>query len=678
MNRLPRLLRFSALLVLIYLLFLSAARLLFWKLFDNPNDPLLGGDLLQALYIGLKFDLRLTLLILLPMLLLGWIRFLSPFESRSGRLLWQGYLILATLATVMFYLTDFGHYAYLNTRIDSSVLRFLANPLISMEMVWQSYPVVWGGGLLLLSLFLMGVGLGRMVGVCAASSCQPLRGWRKAIMVTATFFIVLLGLYGKLSSYPLRWSDAFFSNHNFASSVAFNPVLYFYETYKTNLSKPFDREVVRQHYPLLANYLGVEQPDAQKLNFVRQVVPPRMHDKPYNVVVVILESFASYKSGLSGNPLKPTPNFDAIATDGLYYRNFYVPTTGTARSMFAALTGLPDVLIGSETSSRNPKMVEQQVVMDQFEGYSRHYFLGGSANWANIRGMLANNVRDLKIHEEGSYESPVIDVWGISDLDLFREAHKVLQHESQPFVAVIQTSGNHRPYTIPEDNGGFELKSASAEMLAKYGFESEEEYNSYRFMDHSIGWFMREVKAAGYFDNTIFAFFGDHGISGNAGIHALKADTALQLGQNRVPFVIYSPAIITSGNVVDSVASEVDVMTTLATLAGQPHLNTTLGRDLLNPAFDNARYAFIIRHAADTQIGVVDNEFFFRLSLQSGKRQLHHILGAEPRDNLIEKYPQRANEMETLTRALYESARYLSNNNPHITSRSTLAAGSRQ
>lgn len=675
MNRIPRLIRLAALLALLYTLLFSAARLVFWRLFDTPSDPLIGQELLQALYLGLKFDLRLALLLVLPLLLLGWLRPLNPFEGRLGHPLWFAYLLLATIVVVSFYVADFGHFAYLHTRIDSSVLRFLANPLISLEMVWQSYPVViWSIALL---LFFSGVAMGlrTILQRGALAPHQPLRGWSKAGMVGLTFFVVLFGLYGRLAAYPLRWSDAFFSNHSFAADVTFNPVLYFYETYKTSLAQPYDVKAVQDFYPQLAGYLGVDTPDEGKLNFVRRVEPSLRPDRPYNVVVVILESFAAYKSGLSGNPLHPTPNVDALAANSLHFRNFYVPTTGTARSIFATVTGIPDVLLGSETSSRNPKMVNQQVVMNQFTGYDRHYFLGGSANWANIRGLLANNIRDLQIHEEGSYESPVIDVWGISDLDLFREADKVLKHETKPFVAVIQTSGNHRPYTIPADNEGFELKSASAEDLANHGFASEEEYNSYRFMDHSIGWFMRKVKEEGYFDNTIFAFYGDHGIAGNAGTHTSKAETQLGLGMNRVPFIIYAPALFPEGRVIDTVASEVDVMTTLASISGQPHINTTFGRDLFNPKFDNDRNAFIIRHAADTSIGVVDQEFYYRESLQSGKKQLHRLHSDQPLENLLAQYPERAARMEALTRGLYESARYISNNNPHLENASQLAAG---
>jgi phosphoglycerol transferase MdoB-like AlkP superfamily enzyme len=663
-NRIPRLTRFLSLIALCYVVAFSGARLAFWLLFDNPNDPLGNADLLQALYIGLKFDLRLALLMVLPVFALGWLRPLSPLDSPFGRRLWLGYFTLATLAVVMFYVTDFGHYAYLHVRADSTMLRFLSNPLISLEMVWQSYPVIaW---LIALALLLSGVvlGLRRVMRRYAAAHHEPLRGWRKALMVTATVFLMLFGIYGKLSWYPLRWSDAFFSPHAFASTVAFNPVLYFYDTF-SNGGMPYDEKAVRKYYPAIAAYLGVDNPDKNKLNFARQVEPAGNPDKPYNVIVVILESFAAYKSGLSGNPLKPTPYFDEVAAQGLYYKNFFTPTTGTARSVFCAVTGIPDVQMG-DTSSRNPTIVNQHVIMDEFEDYEKYYFLGGSASWRNIRALLANNIPNLNIYEEGSYASPRVDVWGISDLDLFKEAHQVLQHQKKPFFAVIQTSGNHRPYTIPENNEGFELRTVSQEELDKYGFESNEEFNSYRFMDHSIGYFMQKVKEAGYFDNTVFAFFGDHGIHGNAGVHTYKADTQLGLGRNRVPFVIYAPSLIAEGRVMDTVASETDVMTTLASLTGHAHTNTTLGRDLFNPAFDRDRHAFIISHAANTQIGVVNEDYYFLMPVAGGKGSLHRLDAKEPRRNVSKEHPALTKRMRKLTRGLYEAARYITNNNPRL------------
>ncbi len=110
-------------------------------------------------------------------------------------------------------------------------------------------------------------------------------------------------------------------------------------------------------------------------------------------------------------------------------------------------------------------------------------------------------------------------------------ANTVLKDVTQPFFAVIQTSGNHRPYTIPDDNEGFEVWTAEdlPGEIQNYGFASIEELNSFRFMDHSIGHFIKIAKKEPYFDNTLFVFFGDHGIHAPTGNHVPASDAQLNL-----------------------------------------------------------------------------------------------------------------------------------------------------
>ena len=141
-NPIPRLFKLLLAVTVLSLFILFSMRLVFWLMFDNPADPIPTNDLWYAFYLGTKFDLRLTLYVLLPLFLLGWIKFLSPFSSKNTRRLWVAYLVVAASAVLMFYLLDFGHYAYLNKRVDATVLRFLSNFSTSTEMVWQSYPIV--------------------------------------------------------------------------------------------------------------------------------------------------------------------------------------------------------------------------------------------------------------------------------------------------------------------------------------------------------------------------------------------------------------------------------------------------------------------------------------------------------------------------------------------------------
>ncbi|MDC0177221.1 LTA synthase family protein [Polaribacter sp.] len=82
-----------------------------------------------------------------------------------------------------------------------------------------------------------------------------------------------------------------------------------------------------------------------------------------------------------GNPINSTPKMDAILQNSLSFPNFYVHKSGTAASVFASVSGLPDAE-DVRTASRNPLIQDQRIIFDQFDGYEKLYFLGGSANWA--------------------------------------------------------------------------------------------------------------------------------------------------------------------------------------------------------------------------------------------------------------------------------------------------------
>lgn len=665
-NKLPALTRFLIIGIVINVVIFTAFRFVFLKIFYNPNDPLQWGQLAESLYIGLKFDLRLSILINLPVFIFAWIKYIGMFKSGFGRWLWVVYLTLVNLAVIFLYVSDLGHYAYLETRLNATILGYLYNPDISVGMVWETYPVVWYGLGFIAFVLLYAFSVRWLILKSAKDSVTSPSKWMKGI--TAAMMIPLLsaGIYGKFSHYPLRWSDAYFSSHPFAATLALNPVLYFFDTIG-NSEKDYDEAEVRKNYNTIVNYLGITEPDEDKLSFLRETSMnqgsqkttkiPSPLKKP-NVVMVFLESFAIYKTGMGGNPLNPSPNFDSLTNDSILFRRFYVPSTGTARSVFTALTGIPDTeTIG--TSTHNPIVVSHHTIINSFKDYEKFYFIGGSANWRNVRGLLSYNIPGLHIYEEGSYSSPRTDVWGISDLHLFEEANRVLHKQDKPFFAIIQTAGNHRPYTIPDDNRGFTLSSIGDDEAKKHGFTSTKEFNSFRFMDHSIGHFLDTAKKEGYFNNTIFVFFGDHGLPGSAP-HIQKSEEQLDLTRNHVPLVIYAPGIINKGNVSDKIASEVDVLPTIASLTSTPYINTTIGRDLFDPHYDSRRYAFTINEQiTNPQIGLVSDEFYFIMSIHGSDKRLHSLSSQNPRENIINKFPDEALKMEQICRSIFEAARYM-------------------
>ena len=100
-------------------------------------------NLVPTFFLGLRFDFRSASLLLLPVFLLARFPPLNPFISQRAKRGWIIYWGLASLLLVFFYVVDFAHYAYLGQRLNASVLNYLQDAGISMNMVWQSYPVLW-------------------------------------------------------------------------------------------------------------------------------------------------------------------------------------------------------------------------------------------------------------------------------------------------------------------------------------------------------------------------------------------------------------------------------------------------------------------------------------------------------------------------------------------------------
>ncbi|RLA07810.1 MAG: phosphoglycerol transferase [Gammaproteobacteria bacterium] len=657
--KLPKILRLLIIFIPSLVIFYTFLRFVFLLFFVDDLSSVSFYDTMQAIFLGARFDIRIITLMILPLFLLGGIKFLNPFNYKILHYFWLSYLSIFFVVILLFYVTDFGHYAYLHNRLNFSVIRFLADPIISAQMLWQSYPVVFIS-LGFISVSALFIFLTHKLFIIIYHQSNHKIGFLKNLIIAfISFSVVLFLIHSRFSQYPLRWSDAVFSKSTFLTELTYNPVHYFFDTWKNGGAK-FDKKKVEKYYPIMTDYLGVKNKDIKNLNFKRVIKPNHLIGKKPNIIIIVLESFASYKSSVSDNPLDPSPDIGKLAKDGFYFENFYTPATGTARSIYALLTGLPDVELNG-TSSRNPLIVGQHSIASDFKNYHKSYFIGGSASWGNIRGMLNSSLDDLKLYEEGFYKAPRTDVWGVSDIDLLTEAHNKITTQQQPFFSIIQTSGNHRPYTIPANNYGFNNRDdLSDKQVKKYGFESVKEYNSFRFMDYSVGHFMSLAKKSDYYKNTIFVFFGDHGITGNVGTHIKnqQAQTELELGSLNVPFIIYSP-LIQNPQTFTKIVSEVDVLPTLASLVNISYTATTIGRDMFDEKYDDNRYAFSIHHSSNPTIGLIGQKYYYKTQADGTNAGLYGIYSKTPLNNISEQNIAITKKMKNLTFGIYESSKYI-------------------
>lgn len=643
--------------IILHMILFTFLRLIFFLSFKNSESYILA-DIRKAFFLGLRFDLRLVLLMLLP-LLMGILWF-SPLKSRFAKKIWRFFYSIVGATVFVFYIFDFGFYGYLNSRINSAILTFLENPDISFAMMWETYPVIWVaiGFIAIVSVY--SFLLKRFVFLPLPSTFLHLPRW---FLSFAFVFVFFAGLYGSVSQYPLRWSEAFFSHHHYLSHLSLNPVLYFAETYSFSTQSGFNIEKIKKNYPLMKSYLGSEGTRDDQYLLSRKV-KAQGRKKPLNVVVIIMESLAMSKTSLSNNPLNPTPYLQQIAQEGLLFNNYYSPCEGTARNIFSIMTGIPDVT-KVETSTRNPLVVDQKLIANSYKNYRKMYFLGGSASWANIRGIFSHNIEGVEIFEEGAFDKTKTDVWGVSDLDLFIEADRVLSQNSlqKPFFAVIQSASFHRPYTIPLNALQFKKQSEPYEKLKEAGFYSQEQWDSLRFSDYSLGHFFALAKKKPYYKNTLFVITGDHGLPDEGGVNVPEGSHIWGLERYHVPLLLVNKQVIPQAGRDERLAGHVDLMTTAADLAGVEHTNTTLGRSLFNKDFDRERYAFLYNYYSEIgEFGLVSSRYYYRYdNLKQG--QLYDLSAKNPALDIKDKAQDVFERMDELAKAHMEYARYLLLNN---------------
>ena len=655
---LPKTIRWTFYSGFVFLIIMSLLRFVFVNYFSAPASA--DNNLTSSYILGFRYDLRYVTIVMMITLLFSYIKPLNPFDKKLGKQIAIITWMLFSSLLLFFYTADFIHYAYVHQRLNASILSYIDNPLISMQMMWQSYPIIT---IIIIFLVVEWV-LYKFISFTYQLSDKYERTGSqfKNIIIQTIFFIILLyaaigNIIYKGGQYPLRWSNAYSLGSDYKANVALNPMQSFFSTLNFRSSK-IDTDLIKKNYSVIADYLTIpsNEQDAQNLQFARIHNPVNNNLEAStikNVVLVICESFSAYKSSMMGNPLNTTPYFNDMKKQGVYFNRAFSPAYGTARGVWAVLTGTPDVLEG-KTSSRNPLAVDQHSIIADFKNYEKYYFLGGSASWANIRGVLTNNISDLKIFEQGSYQSSEIDVWGISDKNLFLEANKTLSKNTKPFFAIIQTADNHRPYTIPaEDLKVFVKKTVPKDSLLKFGFENNEEYNAFRYTDFCIEQYIEAAKKEKYFNETLFVFVGDHGIKGDAGTMLPKSFTEQGLTNMHVPLLFYAPSIIQPKEYSIPV-SQVDVMPSIASLCNIPYTNTTMGKNVFNTVQQNKNTIFLYDDF-NQQIGVLNNEYYYGYQLKNPNKPIFESVF----NNDVVKNDTAQKQMDILTKTMYETSKFM-------------------
>ncbi len=421
--------------------------------------------------------------------------------------------------------------------------------------------------------------------------------------------------------------------------------------------------------------------------------------QPYNVVLITADALrADYCETFGGHV--PTPNLTRLANNGAKFDAAYVAAPWTIPSLNAifsvryppGLTPQADVRQREQEQLYYHDLASYWLETDgtgtvsQFarNGYETGAYVGNGA--MREQRWLINQFRHkLVVDWHRAFEEPKLALNPLAEqfistvapgaiapgvMDTTAAATKFTRgflhaHANRPFFLWVHFLDPHTPYDPPARFRGQSLPS-EGRFIGEGAIEGTDRELSrddvrdlyageIRYMDEAVGEILDAIAQNDLADNTYVAFSSDHGEElwdrGQHGHGHTMYDELL-----RVPMLISGPAIPRS--VISQPVSTLSIMPTLLDLvnisgpavhAGFSLEDALFGRPctmLDQPAFAQATYEFV--PPSEPKQMVRDGNYKFVRWLISGERRLYDT-SADPgeRDNLVDKFPEIAQQMES-------------------------------
>lgn len=246
-----------------------------------------------------------------------------------------------------------------------------------------------------------------------------------------------------------------------------------------------------------------------------------------NILVIHAESIQNNVIGLEFNGEEVSPNLNKIASEGMYFSNYYSQVSvGTSSdteltfstSLMPTKSGTAFVSYSNRTYNSIPKLLSEK-------GYYTFSMHANNADFWNRRTMH-NSLGYQRFYSKKDYEvTPETTIGlGLSDKEFFKQSIPKLEkinkeHENWYGLMIMLT--NHTPFSETEKYGEFDVDmketvtneaGTTEEVIHPYmeGTKLGNYFKSVHYADSALGQLFEDLDAAGLLDNTIVVLYGDH------------------------------------------------------------------------------------------------------------------------------------------------------------------------
>ncbi len=350
-----------------------------------------------------------------------------------------------------------------------------------------------------------------------------------------------------------------------------------------------------------------------------------------NIISIHCESMQQVNMTLSFNGQELTPNLNKLASESLYFSNFYsqVSVGTSSDSEFTLNTSLMPTNTGTAfVSYFNRDYVSIPKLLKE-KGYSTFSMHANNGSYWN-RNVMHESLGYDRFYSKKDYEIDEVIGLGLSDKSFFKqsiEKIKEINKKGKPYYGTVLMLTNHTPFADVDKYGDFavdikedaldeegnpiinEETGEVEQVVYPYmeGTKLGNYFKSVHYADEALGEFLTGLEEAGLMENTVIVLYGDHDArlpkadynrlfnydkENDATLPAetegfYKVDSYQYELLRKVPFLIYSKETKESlHKEITTVMGMYDVMPTLGNMFGF-YNKYQLGKDIFNTTDDN-------------------------------------------------------------------------------------------
>lgn len=248
--------------------------------------------------------------------------------------------------------------------------------------------------------------------------------------------------------------------------------------------------------------------------------------KGRNVIVIHAESIQNFTMNTTFNGEEVTPNLNRLASEGLYFSNFYAQeSVGTSSdSEFTFLTSLMPATSGTVAVSYWDRDYSTSLKKLKEMGYYNFSMHANNGTFWNRNMIHPKYGYDKFYYYTKDYEIDEVLGMGLSDKSFFRQSVpkiKEINQNNQNFYGTMIMLTNHTPFAAAS-NVDFDVDYKYAKVDEITGEEISvsapfmegttlgDYFKTVHYADEAIGEFIDELDEAGLLDNTVIVIYGDH------------------------------------------------------------------------------------------------------------------------------------------------------------------------